>query len=246
MVYLIDLRVNSNEAKVARGPPVAATPRHQPTAMTTSRSKAPPRRERRKEDRPAEIVAAALDVFADKGFGAAKISDVAHLAGVSKATVFVYFPTKEDLFRAVAQTVAGANFERLRLAGPELAIPLAEFVPLLLAQAAAVGESRVGSIVRLLIAESRAFPDMAKVWHDEVVSVMLGILVAAITQAQARGEVRAGDPRLIAFSILGPMMAGVIFREVFRGAGAELPDLRALATQHARIVLAGLSTRENP
>ena len=61
--------------------------------MTKSRSTAPPRRERRKEDRPAEIVAAALQVFADKGFGAAKIIDVAHLAGVSKATVFVYFPT---------------------------------------------------------------------------------------------------------------------------------------------------------
>jgi AcrR family transcriptional regulator len=210
--------------------------------MTKSRSTAPPRRERRKEDRPAEIVAAALQVFADKGFGAAKIIDVAHLAGVSKATVFVYFPTKEDLFRAVARTVVSANFERLPTTGAAPAMPLATFVPLLLQQAASLGESRVGSIARMLIAESRAFPDLARVWHDEVVSVMLGILTATVAQAQARGEAKAGDPRLIAFSIFGPMMAGLLFREVFRGAEVELPDLRALAAQHAQIVLAGLST----
>jgi AcrR family transcriptional regulator len=211
--------------------------------MTNSRAKAPPRRERRKEDRPAEIVAAALAVFAEKGFGAAKITDVAQLAGVSKATVFVYNPTKEDLFRAVAQAIVQANFERLQSSGPEPAIALADFVPLLLQQAAAIGESRVAAIARLLIAESRAFPDLAKVWHDEVVSRMLDILTATLARAQARGEVRAGDPRLFAFSIIGPMMAGILFREVFRGAGADLPDLKALARQHAEIVLAGLAAR---
>ncbi|MBW8758764.1 MAG: TetR/AcrR family transcriptional regulator [Burkholderiales bacterium] len=210
--------------------------------MTKTRSTAPPRRERRKQDRPAEIVAAALQVFADKGFGAAKIIDVAQLAGVSKATVFVYFPTKEDLFRAVARTVVSVNFERLRTTEAAPAMPLATFVPLLLQQAATLGESRIGSIARMLIGESRSFPDLAKVWHDEVVAVMLGILTSTVARAQARGEVRAGDPRLIAFSIFGPMMAGVLFREVFGNSEAELPDLRALARQHSEIVLAGLST----
>jgi AcrR family transcriptional regulator len=212
-------------------------------AMTTSRTKAPPRRERRKEDRPAEIVAAAMAVFADKGFGAAKITDVAQLAGVSKATVFVYYQTKEDLFRAVAQAIVSANFERLQAAGSELEIPLSDFVPMLLQQAAAIGESRVAPIVRLLIAESRAFPDLAQVWHDEVVAKMLDLLMSTIARAQARGEVRAGDARLFAFSMIGPMMAGVIFREVFRGADAQLPDLRELAKQHAEVVLAGLAVR---
>lgn len=214
--------------------------------MKKARSTAPPRRERRKEERPAEIVAAALQVFADKGFGAAKITDVAQLAGVSKATVFVYFPTKEDLFRAVAQAVVTSNFERLRTTGTAPPMPLAAFVPLLLQHAAALGESRAGAIARMLIAESRAFPDLARVWHDEVVSVMLGILTATVAQAQARGEVRAGDPRLMAFSIFGPMMAGVIFREVFRAAEVDLPDLRALAVQHAQIVLAGLAAGARP
>jgi AcrR family transcriptional regulator len=208
-------------------------------AMTT-RSTGAPRRERRKEDRPAEIVAAALEMFAQQGFEATRLLDVARRAGVSKATVFVYFPTKEDLFRAVAQTVVRANFERLQAAPSERAVPLDVFVPLLLQQAAVAGEGRVGSLVRLLIAESRAFPDLAKVWHDEVVARMLGLLTTTIVEAQARGEARAGDPRLYAFSILGPMLAGLVFREVFRDAGADLPDLRALAAQHAKVVLDGL------
>jgi len=72
---------------------------------------------------------------------------------------------------------------------------------------------------------------------------MLDILTATLARAQARGEVRAGDPRLFAFSIIGPMMAGILFREVFRGAGADLPDLKALARQHAQIVLAGLAAK---
>ena len=210
---------------------------------STSRSRSPPRRERRKEARPSEIVAAALEMFAEKGFGATKLVDVARRAGVSKGTVFVYFPTKEDLFRAVARSVVTANFDRLQSGPPQHDITLTEFVPLLLAQAALAGEGRVGSMVRLLVAESRAFPDLAQVWHDEVVARMLGMLTAVITRAQARGEVRPGDARLQAFSVIGPVLAGVLFREVFRDTGAELPDLRALAAQHVRVVLEGLVLR---
>jgi AcrR family transcriptional regulator len=196
------------------------------------------RRQRRKEARPAEIVAAAVEVFAEKGFGAAKLEEVARRAGVAKGTVFVYFPTKQDLFRAVAQTAVSANFDGIADAAEG---PLDEFVPALLAQAAQLGASPVSGMARLLVAEARSFPDIAQVWHDEVVAKMLGLLTAAIEQAQARGEVRAGSARLYAFSILGPMLAGVIFREVFREAGAELPDLRELARQHAQAILRGMA-----
>jgi hypothetical protein len=95
-------------------------------------------------------------------------------------------------------------------------------------------------MIRMLIAESRAFPDLARMWHDEVVSKVLGLLTAAIERAQARGEVRPGDPLLHAFSILGPMFAGALFREVLSETGATLPDLQKLAAQHAETVLNGI------
>jgi AcrR family transcriptional regulator len=204
----------------------------------TNDAEGPRRRQRRKEARPAEIVAAAVEVFAEKGFGAAKLEEVARRAGVAKGTVFVYFPTKHDLFGAVARTAVSTNFDRIADAANG---PLAEFVTALLTQAALVGASPVAGMVRLLVAEARSFPDIAQVWHDEVVGKMLGLLTTAVENAQARGEVRAGNARLYAFSILGPMLAGVIFREVFREAGAELPDLQALARQHALAILRGLA-----
>ena len=64
-----------------------------------------PKFRRRKEARPAEIVAAALEVFAEKGFAGARLDEIAARAGVSKGALYLYFETKEDLFRAVVCTV---------------------------------------------------------------------------------------------------------------------------------------------
>jgi len=206
----------------------------------------PPRRQRRKDARPSEIIEAAIAIFAERGFGAARLEDVARRAGVAKGTVFVYFPTKDDLFRAVAQTVLTSHLERLQGAAADLDRPIAELVPMLLMQAAAViGEGRLPAMMRLLVSESRQFPDLARVWHDEVVSKVLGLLTMAIERAQARGEIKSGNARLYAFSIIGPMLASALFREVFRDT-APLPDLRELAEQHARTILDGLLLPDSP
>ena len=63
----------------------------------------PPKFQRRKADRPDEIVAAALEIFAEKGFAAARLDDIAARAGVSKGALYLYFPTKQDIFRAVVE-----------------------------------------------------------------------------------------------------------------------------------------------
>jgi AcrR family transcriptional regulator len=203
------------------------------------------RRQRRKEARPSEIIEAALELFGERGFGATRLEDVARRAGVAKGTLFVYFPTKQDLFRAVARSVLAVNLEPLQQAASQLDRP-AELIPALLVQAAHVAETRLPTMMRLLIGEGRAFPDLAQVWHDEVVSKVLGGVTMAIARAQARGEIRPGDPRLHAFSIVGPILAGVIFREVFGASDAPLPDLKALAAQHARTVLDGLLIGQDP
>lgn len=209
-----------------------------------SAAKPSPRRQRRKDERPSEIIAAAIEIFGERGFGKTRLEDVARRAGVAKGTVFVYFPTKEDLFRAVAQAVLSSHLQRLRNAAADLDRPVAEIVPLLLALAANVmGEGRLPAMMRLLIAESRAFPDLARVWHDEVVSKVLGLLTDALERAQARGEIRVGNARLQAFSIIGPLLAATLFREVFRET-APLPDLAELAREHAQAVLHGLLVNE--
>ena len=86
---------------------------------------------------------------------------------------------------------SGRRFgRRLRRFDPALHLdqPLSELIPALLGQAAAAAETQVPAVIRLLIAESRAFPDLAKVWHDEVIGKILHLVTSAIKRAQARGE----------------------------------------------------------
>jgi hypothetical protein len=73
-----------------------------------------------------------------------------------------------------------------------------------------------------------------------VVAFMLDLMTGLIVRAQARGEVAPGDPRLYAFSLAGPMVMAVLYREVFGDAGTDPPDLQVLAAQHARTVLHGM------
>jgi len=72
-----------------------------------------PKWRRRKAARPGEIVDAALEVFAEKGFAAAKLDDIARRAGISKATLYLYFETKQEIFRAVARAAVASLREAL-------------------------------------------------------------------------------------------------------------------------------------
>jgi hypothetical protein len=92
----------------------------------------------------------------------------------------------------------------------------------------------------MVVGESRNFPDLARIWHDDVVAVMLDLMTGLIARAQARGEVGPGNPRLHAFSLAGPMIMAVLYREVFGDAVTDAPDLSAMAKQHAETVLHGL------
>src|SRR6266550_2802235 len=104
-----------------------------------------PRWQRRAEDRPREICAAALEVFAEKGFAAARLDEIARRAGVSKGTLYLYFKDKEDLFRAVVRMFLAGFAER------EARLP-------------------IGAVAKMVVGESRNFPELARVWHDEVAS----------------------------------------------------------------------------
>ena len=204
-----------------------------------------PRWQRRAEDRPREICAAALDVFAEKGFAAAKLDEIAKRAGVSKGTLYLYFKDKEQLFRAVVRDAVVPNVERLRAALIQTGLPFGDLVRMFLANFVEVANRvPVGAVAKMVISESRNFPELAKVWHDEVVSKALGTMTALIEMAQSRGEVRAGDARLHSFTLMGPMLMGIIYRETLEPIGGEPLDLAALARQHVETVLAGLLTED--
>jgi AcrR family transcriptional regulator len=200
--------------------------------------------QRRSEARPGEIAAAALEVFAEKGFAAARLDDIAARAGISKGALYLYFESKEALFGEVVRTAVLPNLELVRAmaaAAGDLPFPtfIARFTALF---AATTVSSPVGGIAKMVVGESRNFPELARLWHDEIVAPMLGLVTGLIEAAQARGEVRQGEPRLYAVQLVAPFLLNVIWRETFVPVGAPPIDVESLARQHAQTLARGLLT----
>ena len=204
-----------------------------------------PKFRRRKADRPGEIVEAALAVFAERGFAAAKLDDIARRAGVSKGALYLYFETKEDIFRAVVAQAIAPNMQAIRAMVAAHPGPLADLLRLVAGRVGLLMETLpVGGVVKMVIAEAGNFPELARVWHDDLIAHILGAMTDAITAAQGRGEVRPGDARIYALEIISPMLVALIWRETFVPSGALPFDLAAVARQHVETMIEGLKLRE--
>lgn len=202
-----------------------------------------PRWRRRKDARPAEIVAAALTVFAEKGFAAARLDEIAARAGVSKGALYLYFETKEELFRAVVRDAVAPNIEAVETMAAAYQGDFASLARMILGALSQVAATTpLGGVIKMVIGESRNFPELAKVWHDALIARALTLVSGVIARAQDRGEVKAGDPRAYALGLIAPMLLGVIWRETFVPVGADPIDLTALAAQHVETVLSGMLT----
>jgi AcrR family transcriptional regulator len=200
-----------------------------------------PKWRRRKDERPRDIIAAALALFSEKGFAGARMEAIAARAGISKGTLYLYFATKEEMFRAVVREVVVPNIAEVEKAAVAVDLPFSAMVRGLLPRFAEIVTTvPVGAVAKIVIGESRNFPELARVWHDEVILKAIGVIAGVIARAQARGEVRSGDPRTHAFSLMGPMLIGVLWRETFTPIGGAALDLPAIARQHAETALGGL------
>jgi AcrR family transcriptional regulator len=201
-----------------------------------------PKFRRRKADRPGEILEAALAVFAEKGFAAARLDEIAARAGISKGALYLYFETKQDIFRAVVGRMIAPNIQAVRSMIAAHPGPLADLLRDFGEQVAVLFDTLpIGGVAKMVIGEARNFPEIARVWHDELVVHAIGALTDAIRAAQARGEARPGDPRAFALQLIGPMLVGGIWRETFVPVGAEPFDLPALARQHVETMIRGIA-----
>lgn len=204
-----------------------------------------PKFRRRKADRPGEIIQAAMAVFAERGFAAARLEEIARRAGVSKGALYLYFETKEQIFHAVVDQAIAPNMLMVRAMIAAHPGPLADLLRLVSERIIVLVETLpVGGVLKMVIAEAGNFPELARVWHDDLVAVILGALADAIRAAQGRGEVRPGDPRAFALEIVAPMLIGVIWRETFVPVGAEPFDLGKLVRQHVETMVQGMTPKE--
>lgn len=196
-------------------------------------------RRRRKEARPSEIAEAARAVFAEKGFAAARIEDVATRAGISKGTLYLYFDTKEALFEAVVREVIGPIVASADMLSRDENAKTEDLLRALIGifYRELVGTER-REIMRLLIAEAGRFPQLVEVYHREVIGRGKVVLGAIVARGVARGEFRDGPATRNPEIVLAPAIMAAIWKMVFDT--IDPLDLEQFAAAHVDLVLAGL------
>lgn len=197
---------------------------------------------RRPETRPAEILAAALDLFAEKGFSATRMEDVARRAGISKAGVYLYFKDKMSLLQALVNEMAGANVSVARGIAEQHDGPMGPLLATVLTfMARQLRDTRFPELLKVVISESRAHPDIGRLYLDSVIRQGLPLFEDLLRRGMARGEFRAVDPALAVKAMIAPMLLAAIWKTVLQPIGAEPLDIEALAAQHVDIFLKGIS-----
>jgi AcrR family transcriptional regulator len=200
-----------------------------------------PRWRRRAEARPAEIFDAALTVFSARGFQAARLEEVAKVAGISKGTLYLYFESKTALFEAMAlelmrvPVLAGLDAVAQAPSAREALLGLMQMMGRML------GDPRRSALPKLIISESAGFPELARIWLQTVIQPVRARLVEFVERGIATGEFRAVDPWETAKLVMAPFLLTAIWMRTFEGLDDRPFDAAALIRQHTDMLLRGLA-----
>lgn len=202
------------------------------------------KRERRKEARPGELLDAALALFVEKGFAATRVEEVASHAGVSKGTLFLYFPTKEDLFKAVIRenigklfpvwneefkSFTGSSGEMLRYA--------------MLRWWAQMGNTPASGIAKLVISEAQNFPDIAAFYQAEVIRPGNALLRQILARGVASGEFRPIDLDQAVYTVVAPMIFMMMWKHSMGACAAscDIADPERFIHMQVDVLLHGMT-----
>lgn len=202
---------------------------------------APPRWRRRKDARPAELLDAAHEVFVERGYAATRLEDIAHRAGVTKGTMYLYYENKEALFKELVRTTALPMVEGAEGLVRTHRGSSRELVSLVLRrrwEALALG--RLGGIAKLMMSEAGNFPELARWYHDEIISRANAALAQAIRLGVERGEFRPVDERLTAYVAVAPLLIAAMWMHSFARC-TQLPFApEQYLDHHLEILMRGL------
>jgi len=207
-------------------------------------------RQRRKESRPQELLDAALALFVEKGYAATRAEEVARQAGVSKGTLYLYYPSKEELFKAVVrQNLSSLIAEGTELAGQFEGTTSALLAQLLLSWWQHIGNTPAAGIHKIVLAEVRNFPELAQFYTDEVIVPADRLFSGAVQRGIDRGEFRPMPPHQVAQALMAPLIFMALHRHSFGACpvhgGVDVEPTLMLQT-HLDLVLHGLEVRAEP
>lgn len=157
-----------------------------------------PRWRRLPEERPRQILDAALAVFAERGLAAARIDDIAKRAGLSKGTIYLYFPNKEELFREVIRNSVIAFIERGEARLEELGDPLQALDAWMVGYWQWLRSPVFPAMHRLVNSELHSFPDIAAFYAREVIERAHRLVCGMLERAMDAGQMRRMDPLVAA------------------------------------------------
>jgi AcrR family transcriptional regulator len=197
---------------------------------------------RRKAARPAELLEAALDEFAEKGFAAARMEDIASRAGAAKGTLYLYFPSKKAVFEALVRSAIIPNIERAEALAAGHAGPVGPLLRQLLALLAnIIRDSRLVVLPRLMVGELYKFPELARFYKATVIDRALGLIATMHRRGVERGEFRPQDSDVVARLVVAPVLLSAIWRSVFAPVEDQPFDPSAVLEAHADNLLRGLA-----
>ncbi len=200
--------------------------------------------ERRKEARPQELLAAALDLFVERGFASTRLEDVAKRAGVSKGTLYLYFTNKEELFKAVVRDSIVPAIGAAETAIAAFDGHSAELLrTVLLSWWERIGATKVSGIVKLVMAEAGNFPDLAAFYREEVIERAAMMVAGLLARAVERGEFRPMDVNLMTHVLIAPMLMLVTWKHSIGPCGPDQLDPLAFLDAFLDMALHGLLPR---
>jgi AcrR family transcriptional regulator len=171
---------------------------------------------RRKEARPQEIIAAGLAEFAESGFAATRLEDVATRAGIVKGTIYRYFESKEALFEAALSSGIGPAFDALPEMIADYDGSTSDLIRLLIGHLyETLFNPDVELLARIIITEGRRFPDVAQLYHRLLIGKGRDMLHRIIERGLARGELQPSPLSATPEVLAGPVIMAIVWHTIF-------------------------------
>lgn len=209
-------------------------------------SKSPVRKRGGRSTRPQELMAAALELFVEKGFSATRLDDIATAASVSKATIYLYFPDKRALLLSSLQR--GLVSSLPRVATPNRSTDAETLLRALVMEWREALEFRgLGKVAKLVFAESPQFPEIAQAWSQMAIKPTRKAIQYAVSRQDVFGVVSDMQINILTHALLMPLIACSVYGLAgFSTSFQVFPDLdEKFAEQHLNTVLYGLLARSS-
>ena len=207
------------------------------------------KRTRRKEARPGELLAAALDLFVEKGFAGTRAEEVAKRAGVSKGTLFLYFSSKEELFKAVVRENISGRFAQWGTEIDQFQGSTVEMLRMCMdVWWERIGATKASGITKLMLSEAGNFPELGSFYRDEVIRPGNALIKRILQRGVDRGEFRPMNMKYAAYSVSGPMLFLALWKHSYGTLSDAKDDLvpqEYLAAQINTILL-GITVQREP